>query len=166
MLETGGITVRSRFRSGAEVIRAIKKMEGGIVICGYKLSDMSFACLADSLNGSAMLLIIGSPSQLEYCHSDDVFILPAPASRSDLIASVRMLIQMEQKYLKLTLPQRNKEDELLLEKAKEFLIDKNRMTEAQAHKFIQKKSMDGGSTMTETARLIIEKNRPDHAELA
>ena len=141
-------------------------MEGGIVICGYKLSDMSSACLADSLNGSAVLLIIGSPSQLEYCCSDDVFTLSSPTSRSDLIASVRMLIQMEQKYLKLTLPQRNKEDELLLKKAKEFLIDKNRMTEAQAHKFIQKKSMDGGSTMAETARLIIEKNRPDRAELA
>ena len=35
-------------------------------------------------------------------------------------------------------------------------MDINRMTEAEAHRFLQKKSMDAGMKMTETAQLIID----------
>ena len=49
MLEASGITVRGSCRSGSEAIRAIRKMSGGIVICGYKLSEMTASDLAYDL---------------------------------------------------------------------------------------------------------------------
>jgi hypothetical protein len=41
ILENAGIPVRYRCRTGPEVIRAVKKMGGGVVICYYKLLDMT-----------------------------------------------------------------------------------------------------------------------------
>lgn len=155
ILESGGISVRCSCRSGAEVLRAVNRMGGGIVICAAKLADMSISDLAQSLNGLAMLLVVASSNQLACCNSDDVFKLSTPVSRTDLIASVRMLIQMEQKYLRLTLPQRSGEDAELIESAKKLLMIKNHLTEEQAHKFIQKKSMENRSKMSETAQLIL-----------
>src|SRR5665647_1337354 len=115
MLESGGINIRYSCQSGAEVIRAVNRIGGGIVICASKLSDMSVFDLAQFLNGSAMLLVIAASSQLTIGNSDDIFKLPTPVSRTDLIASVRMLVQMEQKYLRLTLPRRSSEDAKLIE---------------------------------------------------
>lgn len=155
MLESGGISVRCSCRSGAEVIRTINRMGGGIVICASKLSDMSASDLAQDLKGSAMLLVVAASNQLTFCNSDDVFKLPTPVSRTDLIASVRMLIQMEQKYLRLTLPRRSIEDTRLVESAKKLLMAKNHISEEQAHNFIQKKSMENRSKMAEAAQLIL-----------
>ncbi|MBK5246375.1 MAG: ANTAR domain-containing protein [Peptostreptococcaceae bacterium] len=109
------------------------------MICASKLSDMSVFDSTQSLNGSAMLLVIAASSQLTIGNSDDIFKLPTPVSRTDLIASVRMLVQMEQKYLRLTLPRRSSEDAKLIEMAKELLMNKHHISEEQAHSFIQKK---------------------------
>ena len=41
-------------------------------------------------------------------------------------------------------------------RAKELLMDVNRMSEAEAHRFLQKRSMDTGLRLEQTARLVIE----------
>ena len=46
MLEASGIIVGVSCRSGAEAIRAVRKLSGGIVICGFKLSEMTVSDLA------------------------------------------------------------------------------------------------------------------------
>ena len=35
-------------------------------------------------------------------------------------------------------------------------MDVNRMTESEAHRFLQKRSMDAGLKMTETAQLVLD----------
>jgi response regulator NasT len=42
-----------------------------------------------------------------------------------------------------------------VEEAKKLLMERNGMTEEQAHRYIQKQSMDGGTRMIQTARLIL-----------
>ena len=44
---------------------------------------------------------------------------------------------------------------LLIAKAKELLMARNHMSEAEAHKYLQKSSMDSGTSMTETAQMIL-----------
>ena len=44
----------------------------------------------------------------------------------------------------------------LIQRAKELLMDINRMTEAEAHRFLQKRSMDAGLKMVETAQMVID----------
>lgn len=38
-------------------------------------------------------------------------------------------------------------------------MDVNRMTEAEAHRFLQKRSMDTGARLTETAQAVIDAYR-------
>lgn len=44
----------------------------------------------------------------------------------------------------------------LIRRAKELLMEVNRMSEAEAHRFLQKRSMDTGAKLADTARLVLE----------
>ena len=44
----------------------------------------------------------------------------------------------------------------VIRKAKEVLMERSYMTEAEAHRYIQKCSMDSGNNMAETARMVLE----------
>jgi AmiR/NasT family two-component response regulator len=156
MLEASGISIRGSCRSGAEAIRWIKKLNGGIIICGYKLADMTANDLAVDLNGAAMILVIATAPQLEMCHNESIFKLPAPVSKGDLISSVRMLLQMEEKHIRISTPRRSEKENAEVARAKELLMGKTGMSEEEAHRFIQRKSMDTGAKAAETARMIIE----------
>ena len=156
MLEASGFAIRGSCRSGSEAIRAIRKMSGGIVICGYKLSEMTASDLAYDLGNLAMVLAMAPPQQLEMCQNDNVFKLPTPFTKGDLVSSVRMLQQMEAKHFKAGPPRRTEQETAEINKAKELLMNKNGLTEEEAHRFIQRKSMDTGAKAIETARMIIE----------
>jgi response regulator NasT len=134
----------------------VRKLSGGIVICGYKLPEMTVTDLAYDLAGQAMILAIASAQQLASCHNENVFKLPTPFTRGDLISSVRMLLQLEEKHFRYTPPRRTEKETADISKAKELLMSKNGMTEQEAHRFIQRRSMDTGAKAAETARLIIE----------
>ena len=43
----------------------------------------------------------------------------------------------------------------LIKQAKALLMDRNHMTEADAHRYLQKCSMDSGTNMVETAQMIM-----------
>ena len=43
-----------------------------------------------------------------------------------------------------------------IRRAKELLMEVNRMSEAEAHRFLQKRSMDTGAKLADTARLVLE----------
>lgn len=156
LLEASGITVRVSCRSGSEAIRAVRKMSGGIVVCGYKLPEMTATDLAYDLSGQAMILVIAPTQQMELCDNENIFKLPTPFSKGDLLSSVRMLLQMEEKHYRSAPPRRTEKDTAEINKAKELLMSRNGMTEQEAHRFIQRKSMDAGAKAAETARLIIE----------
>jgi response regulator NasT len=155
ILERNRIAVRYRCRTGAEVIRAIAKMGGGVVICGYKLPDMTAEELSHSLGECAAVLMIAKNHFLELCEHDGIFKLPIPVRTSELIGSVNMLIQMDQMRSRRLAPRRSPEDECLVRKAKERLLEQNGMTESEAHRYIPHKSMESCMKMTETAKLIL-----------
>ncbi|MGM9521613.1 MAG: ANTAR domain-containing response regulator [Oscillospiraceae bacterium] len=155
MLEKAGITVRFRCKTGADVIRAVKLMGRGVVICGYKLPDMSADELAFELSDHASFLILAKPTQLDMCENQEVFKLPIPVTPGELAGSVNILVQMDRISSKTTIPQPSREDNSVIMEAKAFLMERNRMTEEQAHRFIQRKSMESSTRMTETARLIL-----------
>lgn len=155
MLKSNGLAIKVSCRSGSEAIRAIRQMGGGIVVSGYKLPEMMVSDLAYDLSGLATILSIASSQQLELCQNDNIFKLPTPFSRGDLISSVRMLLQMQEKSYRTTPLRRSEKDAAVIAKAKELLMNKNSMTENEAHRFIQRRSMDNGAKAVDTARLII-----------
>ena len=50
---------------------------------------------------------------------------------------------------------RNAEEEADIKAAKELLMARNHMTEEEAHKYLQKCSMDSGTNIVETARMAL-----------
>ncbi len=156
LLEEAGIPVRYRCRTGPEVIRAVKKMGGGIVICYYKLLDVTADQLAYELQGLADVLVAAKPAYLDLCENESLFKIPMPIRTGEFIGSVNVLLQLDQKRIKSEIPRRSEEDELLILRAKQLLMENSGMTEPQAHRYLQKKSMETSSKMTDTARLILK----------
>lgn len=50
---------------------------------------------------------------------------------------------------------RSEEERALISRAKELLMTRNHMTEEEAHRYIQKCSMDSGTNLVETAQMVI-----------
>lgn len=158
MLEGSGMAVKSVCRSGAEVIRKIHELGGGLVICGYKLADMTATDLAYDLEGRAFILVVAPPDQIGDCNGENVFKLPAPATKADIVASVRMLDQMEDMLARKSASQRSADEKHVIEKAKALLIQKSGMSEPDAHRFIQRRSMESGMKLSDAARKILREN--------
>ena len=53
---------------------------------------------------------------------------------------------------------RSENDRKVITTAKELLMERNQMTEDEAHHYIQKLSMDSATNMVETAQMILELN--------
>ncbi len=155
ILEGGCAVVCCKARSGGEVKRLVAKQHIGTVICGYKLRDTSAEDLFYDLPPATAMLVIARQDMLDML-SDDVFTLPAPVTRGDLCASVNMVLQMNRRLERALRPRRSDEETELVEKAKRHLMERDGLTEEEAHRYIQKKSMDSGSKMVQTAILILE----------
>lgn len=154
LLESGGYAVAGCYCSGAEVLRAAGKLESAAVVCGFRLRDMTAPELAADLGGGTGVLVIASAANLDLCRGENLYKLPVPASRADLYASVELLLRRGRSGRRP--PARQEADQRLIRRAKELLMDVNRMSEAEAHRFLQKRSMDAGLRLEQTARLVIE----------
>ena len=155
LLASGNIPVGHTCRSGGEVIRSIKTMGGGGVVCGFKLSDMTAFELAENLDDEAQMLLIATPVQLAMCENEEIFLLPTPVNGGVLCGSVGMLLQMEERLLRKALPRRTPQEESLIRRAKQLLMEHGHLTEEQAHRMLQRETMDNGMKMVDTAKMMI-----------
>ncbi len=144
-------------RSAAQVKRAVRKLRLDLVVCGFKLADESCESLFCDLPQRCSMLMIGPQAQLELCETEGIFKLQAPVRRSELLASVRLLAQLHRLGRDGENPpaQRSQEERELVRRAKAVLMDRHGMTEEQAHRFLQKQSMDNGARLTDTAKLVL-----------
>ena len=153
ILGSGGLAPSISCFSGA------RKLGGAVVICGFRLRDMTAEMLAVDLTGIAPVLVISSPGNLELCGDRNLIKLAVPSSRAEFFAS----LDLAQGVLAGGAPaprlhiQRSAEEERLICRAKAVLMEVNLMSEAEAHRFLQKYSMDTGLRLAETARLILER---------
>ena len=88
-----------------------------------------------------------------------VMALTMPLKIHDLVNTVEMLLaQADRRYKKEKKkkpPARNERDENYIRNAKFLLMDRNHLTEEAAYRYIQKRSMDNGTNMVETAQMIL-----------
>ena len=146
ILEGGSVAVCCKARSGGEVKRLVAKQHIGTIVCGYKLRDGSAA---------STMVVIARQDMLDML-SDDIFKLAAPVSKGDLCASVNMVLQVGHRLEKALRPKRNEEENEAVSKAKRHLMERDGLSEEEAHRYIQKKSMDSGAKLIQTAQLVLE----------
>ena len=155
LLEGGGAAACLVCRTADQVRRAINKLPVPAVVCGYKLGDQTAELFFEDLPPSCAMLVVAVQSLLDLCQKDDIFKLASPVSRGDLTASVRMLLQMGHRLEKFARPQRSGEEQAIIKEAKVLLMERHGMSEEQAHRFLQKKSMNSGAKMVQTAKLVL-----------
>ena len=156
ILESGGEFSCLVCRSAAEVKRAVSRQRQCIIVCGFKLADETCEELFHDLPAGCFMLMVAPQARLELSETEGIFKLRSPTRRGELLASVRMLAQF-QRYVpgEKGPAKRNGEEQKLIARAKAVLMDRHGMTEAQAHRFLQKQSMDNGAKLTDTARLVL-----------
>lgn len=147
----------------SQVISAANDSEGGIVVCGYKLTDMHYSELFGYLPREFSMLLVASPMRLEDCYSRDIVCLSMPIHTREFISTVRMMaidVTKELNRRKKKVPKkRTAEEQKSIDSAKALLMERNQMTESDAHKYIQKLSMDSGNNLVETAEMILTLER-------
>lgn len=155
-LENAGVASCLICTSADQVRRTVYKLHLTTVICGYKLGDQSAQLLAEDLPPACSLLVLAPQDRLDLIESDNIFCLPTPVSRHDLLATVQLLLRMGRRLERFVAPQRTPEEQAIIHQAKCLLMDRNGMTEEQAHRFLQKKSMDHGAKLIQTAQLVLD----------
>ena len=139
-------------------LSAVAQLNDGIVICGYKLTDMLYFELHENLPKEFEMLLMASQHLLVDCQDNDIICLAMPFQMRDLVNTVEMLsnsITYKRKKRKAQPRQRNPEEIALIKEAKLLLMDRNNMTEEEAHRYIQKTSMANSTSMVETAQMVL-----------
>ncbi len=144
----GGYNVAAAVLNASDLIHKINFYESGIIICGCRFGDGNINTLSASIPDSFRIISIGTHEQLQYCDESRMLTLSVPLNSAALLAYIDML-RVE------TRSRRSPDEEALINRAKRYLIAYKGMTEPQAHKFLEKKSMDSGRTITEIAKAVL-----------
>lgn len=158
ILSRNGFNVVAACSSGAFAVNTADHLDGGIVVCGYKLSDIVCTELRECLPGHFKMLMVASEAHWNEVRDLDIVFIPMPLKIQALTESLRMIMEtqlIERREKNRKPKERNEKEQKIILTAKRLLMDKNNMTEAEAHKYIQKCSMDSGNSMVETAGMVI-----------
>lgn len=159
-----GILLRREFEvsalciSGAQVLHAATEQDCGIVLCGYRLPDMFFRELCDQLPEGYRMILVASARVISAYEDVEVAKLSMPFAPVDLYRAVAMLqrtLPQVRRKKSVRPPARPPEEQRVIDEAKAALMRRNQMTESEAHKYLQKTSMDNGRTLIETAGMVL-----------
>ena len=104
------------------------------------------------------MLLIASAAGIMEKDVDNLMSLSLPLKVHELLQTVEMMdysITRRRKKLRQRPKVRSKEDQEMLDRAKGVLMERNGFTEDEAHRYIQKRSMDNGTGLVETAQMIL-----------
>lgn len=157
LLVRSGYEVKAVCTSGAQALTAADRLGSGIIVCGYKYPDMLYEELYENTAPAFGMLLIASARIISEGVADGVVGVPMPLKIHDLMDSLEMLIgQMERrrKRRRMMPTQRSEQERKLIADAKALLMERNHMTEEEAHRYLQKTSMDSGTNLVETAEML------------
>ncbi len=158
ILLSHGFEVSAVCMTAAQVLTAAEDMGRGMVVCGFRFPDMIYEELRELLPGCLDMLVIAPPSQMSAKLPSNVVFLPMPLKVNELIGTVEMMARAQQRRrrrLRNRPKARSQADLELLCHAKELLMERNHMTEEEAHHYLQRCSMENGSNLVETAQMVI-----------
>ena len=150
--------------SGNQVRRFLNQQQVYCVVCGPHLTDGPAEWLYEDLPPTCSLLLVGPQHVLDACSGLDIFKLPTPIRKEEAVSTVRLLLQFGHRIERLLKPKRGGAEQELVDKAKKQLMEQAGMTEAEAHKTLQKMSMDAGLRLAQMARQVIEQSPSAPAE--
>ncbi len=142
--------------SASSALQTVNQNECGLVFSGCRLTDMYYLELLNSLPPCFELVLLGS-SETVAAADAGILALTTPIKVYDLVNTAEMVLgQLERRVRKEKKPKvRSEREENYIRNAKFLLMERNHLTEEEAHRYIQKSSMDNGTNMVETAQMIL-----------
>ena len=150
VLIKNGFDVSAVCVTGAQAIQAVERLEAGVVVCGIRFADMIYNELKECIPDTFEMVVIASNAQWQEYGDDDVIYLPLPLKAYDLVDTVSDLLTDIHRRLKREREKPNKRssaDQGVINQAKSLLMEKNGLTEEEAHRYLQKRSMDNGTVI-------------------
>jgi response regulator NasT len=160
-----GLSVIGEATSGHDLLRKVHTVYPDLAIVDYKLKGMNGHELSEIIIGERLCPVIALISHGEIEHfinlsQEPTFVpLIKPCSKQMLMGTVDLLvktsksIELLEKQLDHLKTKTN--TDAVIEKAKQLLIENMNLTEEEAHRRIQKQSMDKGISKIKIAEAII-----------
>lgn len=156
VLSQQGFFAENTVNKAASLLSLAQKMHGGVaVLTGFK--DFPIASLTELLpDGFCVLALVQSGRFAPAC-SPDRLTLPLPIDRPGFLQSVSLLAVESASDLGVlrAIDKNDGEYAKTLTAAKNVLMSRYDMSEADAHRFIQKRSMDCGVKLIDMASFVI-----------
>ena len=125
---------------------------------GGKLPDMFFTDLNECMPSGFQMLLIASSRALSAVEGTGIMAVTMPLSVYELVNTLEMMLQSAARRRKKERAKpkvRSAEEQHIIDRAKSLLIERNHMTESEAHRYMQKCSMDSGTNLVETAQMVL-----------
>lgn len=166
--------VRGQATNATMALRCIQSEDGGgLIICGARFPDMTAMSMLSLLPDDYDMLVLTSAGNIDlsYGQREGLYTLSLPLHTQDLVSSVRMLLDTRQMYKDVSRSaaakkpaaaddpppaKRGTQEQRIIDQAKALLMNRNNMSEQEAHRFLQKKSMDTGSKLVDMAATVLK----------
>lgn len=174
VLSSHGLPVAGVCASAAQVLQQASILEGGgVVVCPYRLADMTARELMNLLSDDYDMLVLATPRQQVQINEPGIYSLSQPVNGPVLVDSARQLLETRQMRLDRvfqsmrpapaalrpaaeSVHNRPLDEKKVIEQAKYLLMNRHQMNEDEAHRFLQKKSMESGMRLADLARKVIQ----------
>ncbi len=158
ILSQSGYSVQAVCSTGAQALASVNNLENGILICGSRFIDMMYMEIHDYLPPEFQMLLIASPTSIQEREVENLVCLELPMKVHELLQTLEMMegqIRRRRKRFRSIPRQRSEEDRQMIEQAKALLMNRNKFSEEEAHRYIQKRSMENGTGLVEVAQMIL-----------
>ena len=151
ILNRHGFSVAAVCSTASTALASMSELDGGILICGYKLTDRYYRDVLEDIPSYFEMLLLASGRVIAEAPTS-VLTVEMPMKVSDLVNTVDMMLsQIERRKPKT----RSWKEQNYISNAKFLLMERNHLSEEDAYRYIQKCSMDSGTNMVETAQMVL-----------
>ena len=156
ILNRHGFSVAAVCSTASTALASMSELDGGILICGYKLTDRYYRDVLEDIPSYFEMLLLASGRVIAEAPTS-VLTVEMPMKVSDLVNTVDMMSQIERRLKKEKKKPKTRswKEQNYISNAKFLLMERNHLSEEDAYRYIQKCSMDSGTNMVETAQMVL-----------
>lgn len=160
MLVRSGVEVHAVCTTGAQVMSALDQLDSGLIVCAYQFVDMMYDEIREYIPETFDMLLVAPKSQRGLIEEDEQIVCMAmPFKAYELLETVEMMLDhvwKRVKRLKSQPKKRTEEEKTVIELAKKKLMKEQQMSEEEAHRYLQKNSMDNGMNLVQMAQAMLD----------
>ncbi|HCT91213.1 MAG TPA: antitermination regulator [Lachnospiraceae bacterium] len=158
LLVRHGFSVQYICTTGSQALECMDSLHGGIVISGYKLQDMVYHHLLGEMPPGFEMLLVASGKVIGGGVARGIPSVRMPLRLHELLQAVEAMesrMSRARKKRRQQPRERNPEEQAVIDRAKRLLMEQKHFTEREAHRYLQKHSMDSGNSLAETAGMVL-----------